>query len=117
MASAPRRPRWPNTSPGTLAVGVRGGFRQAELLLSLGFAKQESPVEDGREDQPQKLQRHLSPFLQVWEKATYGQETRCKTTNVLDPQRTLGLKNEDGTVRPSILSLCVTNTTPPKRPR
>lgn len=67
MASAPRRPRWPNTSPGTLAVGVRGGvrFRQAELLLSLGFAKQESPVEDGREDQPQKLQRRLSPFLQV----------------------------------------------------
>lgn len=47
--------------PGDTSCGGEGGggFRQAELLLSLGFAKQESPVEDGQEDQPQKLQRRL----------------------------------------------------------
>lgn len=45
--------------PGDTSCGGGGGFRQAELLLSLGFAKQESPVEDGQEDQPQKLQRRL----------------------------------------------------------
>lgn len=47
--------------PGDTSCGGEGGvrFRQVDLLLSLGFAKQESPVEDGQEDQPQKLQRRL----------------------------------------------------------